>query len=186
MVTGQGAKRTSDDGSCNDSRYCISLKSGFSCNTTPKCRCKNCQNPTGERVHIKTSWKLQNNLPKHQRKLRIAGSDDQCYAWEGLEQKYSRWTDRETLALFIIKRYFSEKMMKSWTWNTSKHVSFGTTRADMATNIWKNFKHWRKYFKLTFRWPKKCHLKWAIGFTTTYWWHFLVGYTEMTKKCHLK
>ena len=50
LVTGhcQGAKRTSDDGSCNDSRYCISLKSGFSCDTTPKCRCKNCQNPMGE------------------------------------------------------------------------------------------------------------------------------------------
>ena len=104
VVTGhcQGAKRTSDDGSCNASCYCISLKSEFSCDTTPKCRCKNCQNPMGERVHMKIRCKLQNNLPKHQGLLRIAGSDDQCYAREGLEHKDSRWTDRETLALFVI------------------------------------------------------------------------------------
>ena len=104
---GQGAKRASDGGSCNESRYCNCLKSGFSCDTSPKCRCKNCQNPIGERVYEKGE-NSRDNLPKHQGKGRIAGSDDKCYAQEGLEMKDSRWTDTETLALFVIKRYFSE------------------------------------------------------------------------------
>ena len=102
---GQGAKKKSDDGSCNESRYCICLKSNFGCNSTPKCRCKNCQNPMGERVYEKGE-RSRDSLPKHQGKLRIAGSDDKCYAQEGLSKKDSRWTDRETLALFVVKRFF--------------------------------------------------------------------------------
>ena len=104
---GQGAKKTSGDGSCKESRFCVCLKSGFSCNTAPKCRCKNCENPIGERIYEKGE-NSRDSLPKHQGKGRIAGSDDMCYVQEGLEKKDSRWTDTETLTLFIINRYFNE------------------------------------------------------------------------------
>ena len=47
-------------------------------------------------------------MPKHHGKLRIAGSDDMCYSQEGLEKRDSKWTDEETVALFIIGKYFEK------------------------------------------------------------------------------
>ena len=56
----------------------------------------------------------RDSLPKHQGKLRISGSDDLCYDQEGLEKKDAKWTDGETLALFVIRKYFkkSDEILK--------------------------------------------------------------------------
>ena len=103
---GRGRNRENETYVCTGDR-CQCNKNIWSCEETPKCQCKKCGNVWGERIYQKKNDSRE-NLPKHHGKLRIAGSDDMCYSQEGLEKRDSKWTDEETVALFIIGKYFEK------------------------------------------------------------------------------
>ena len=104
---GRGVKRLSSGEFCV-SRLCPCRTNGWGCEDLPKCMCRNCHNNLGERIVDQEKDNSREDLPKHHGKLRIHGSDDLCYSQEGTSKKDSKWTNEETLALFIIEKYFKK------------------------------------------------------------------------------
>ena len=72
----------------------------------------------GERIVDEEKDNAREGLPKHHGKLRALGSDNLCYSQEGIDKKDSKWTDEETLALFIIEKYFKthDKVLKVYNY----------------------------------------------------------------------
>ena len=83
--------------------------------------CRNCYNPLGERIVDTVKDNAREDLPKHHGKLRVLGSDDNCYLQEGIEKKDSKWTDEETLALFVTKKYFEKHNQVQRVYNYVQH-----------------------------------------------------------------
>ena len=104
---GRGEKRSNSE-ECCVTNLCSCHKNGWSCDSIPRCMCRNCCNVLGERIVDKEKDNFRDDLPKHYGKLRVLGSDDFCYSQEGADKKDSKWTEEETLALFIVQKYFEK------------------------------------------------------------------------------
>ena len=117
---GRGEKRLNSGESCVGARCCC-YKNEWSCDDLPKCMCRNCYNPLGERIVDIEKDNSRKDLPKHHGKLRVLGSDDNCYLQEGIEKKDSKWTDEETVALFIIRKYFEKQDEVQKVYNYVRH-----------------------------------------------------------------
>ena len=114
---GRGGKRFSSGENCVSGR-CVCYKSGWGCDDAPRCICRNCFNTLGEKIVDEEKDNAREDLPKHHGKLRALGSDNLCYSQEGIDKKDSKWTDEETLALFIIEKYFKthDKVLKVYNY----------------------------------------------------------------------